>query len=91
MIKLFDNIDSVPKDDSDGAFWNMVDSDEVKSACLFQIRNEIQDDVGNMTDAQCRSALAKIQAYFNTIGFRDRVTFTINQAKAMAEAEAQEY
>ena len=91
MITLYDNIESIPKEDSQGPFWDKVDSDEVKNACLFQIRNEIRDDVGDMTDAQCRSALAKIQAYLNTINFKDRVTVTLNQAAAAAEVEAQEY
>lgn len=73
MIRVFRSIEDIPGYDENDNFWNTITSQGLLEACVLSIFCELADEVGSLTDEQCRSKLARIQGYYNLAFLRERV------------------
>lgn len=67
-------------------FWQVVESEELKQALIFTIINELRSfSIDKLNDNECRSILAKIQAYATMIDFGDSVLNMIGKLNQREE------
>lgn len=86
-IKIFEGQEGIPNYDKENPFWQVADSDEIKSMALSQIFSELEHDPSRMSDEECRATLAKCHAYFNTAFYRKRLEETRERQNAEDEAD----
>lgn len=94
---ILDLIDVPNRDAKEGMprFWQVLESLELKQALLFAMVNELRSfSIDGLSDPQCRSRLAKVQAFANMIDFADCVNGMINktnQENQQTPFDAEEY
>lgn len=76
------------RDAKEGApkFWQVVESEELKQALIFTIINELRSfQIDKLNDNECRSILAKVQAYATMIDFGDSILSLIGRINQKEE------
>jgi len=78
MIRVFKSLEDIPEYSEKDRLWQAVSSEGIKEACIISMFSELTEDVGSLTNAQCRTKLARMQGYYNTAFFRERLDVTIS-------------
>lgn len=70
MDKTLYDLSFIPDEAKDPELWNMLRGDKFKAVLNLLILNEIRRyNPETLNDAQCRTQLAKLNAYLNAIDF----------------------
>jgi hypothetical protein len=73
MIRVFRSTDDIPEYHENDHLWDAITSQGLLEACVLSMFSELADEVGSLTDEQCRSKLARMQGYYNLAFMRERV------------------
>lgn len=95
---IFNLIDVPPKEIKEGVqhpFWRDLESDNVKSAMLFCIINELRTaPIQEINGKECRTILARCQAYLTMIDLADTLSAQIekvNVSSSRTPSEIEEF
>ena len=75
----------IPDPEKKSPFWKELETDAIKQAAIFSILSELRAYDDTYTGKQCRSILARCQAYVFTMDFKTRVEGHIQAGKKSIE------
>ena len=75
MIKIHRSLSEVPDYDSDSPsqIWRAATEPGLAELAIVNMFSELGQDVGSLTDNQCRTALSRIQGYYNMAFSKERL------------------